>query len=153
MFNGTLVLLTLLFQLNAIAALDRNISEYNINQGLGLHGQDPVSYFPEGNSNPNRGIIAQSYKGVTYRFINQENAEIFLDRPEKFEPTYGGWCAWAMSQGSRVDIDYRFFTINGNRIHFFFSARAKSNFDRDISKYEALADQTWKRFSGEEPRF
>jgi YHS domain-containing protein len=144
---------TLLLQLSAFASPDRNVSEYNINQGLGLHGQDPVSYFPEGNSAPSRGLVAQAYEGVTYRFINQENAETFLDRPEKFEPTYGGWCAWAMSQGSKANIDPSLYTFNGNRIHFFFSARAKRNFDNDVARYEAQADINWKNFSGEEPRF
>lgn len=153
MFKGILIGFSLFFQLSAMATPDRNASEYNITQGLGLHGQDPVSYFPEGNSTPSRGVVAQTYEGVTYRFINQENAETFLDRPEKFEPTYGGWCAWAMANGSKVDINPSIFTINGNRIHFFISARAKRNFDRDIAKYEDLADSNWKRFSGEAPRF
>lgn len=132
---------------------DRNAAAYNLESGVGLKGYDPVSYFPEGQSKPRKGSIRYGYKGVTYFFADQKNLETFLKNPEKYEPTYGGFCAWAMSQGSKIDIVPDLYTVNGNRLHLFFSRRAKANFDRDIPKYEPMADANWKKFSGESPRF
>ncbi len=150
----TWAVIALLFSTLTFAQANRNTSAYNLDGNLGLKGYDPVSYFAEGGSQPLKGSssVSLEYKGVVYRFANQDNLEAFKTMPERYEPTYGGWCAWAMANGSAVDINPTIFTINGNRLHFFISRRAKRNFDRDITKYEGRADNNWRRMSGEEPR-
>ena len=132
----------------------RNISEYNLQMNLGLKGYDPVSYFPEGCGQPQAGSLQfkREYQGVTYLFVSLQNADLFDKNQHKYEPTYGGWCAYAMSSGSKVDIQPMVYTINGNRLHFFVSRRAKQNFDADVSGHETRADGFWKQISGEEPR-
>ncbi|MEN9810100.1 MAG: hypothetical protein RLZZ488_1667 [Pseudomonadota bacterium] len=130
----------------------RDVSKYNITSGVGLKGNDPVSYFPEGERQTIGAQPSIEHRGVTYNFKGQQNVETFLANPEKYEPTYGGWCAFAMASGSQVDIDPSIFTINGNRIHFFVSRRAKQLFDADVQGFEVRADRFWKQISGEEPR-
>ena len=153
----TITLVALLFSALSFAQVGRNVSEYNLEAGnLGLKGYDPVSYFAEGGSQPAKGdaSISIEHKGVVYNFASVENREIFKVMPERYEPTYGGYCAWAMSvrNGSKVDIDPLLYTINGNRAHFFIVPSAKRNFDRGISRFEPRADRNWKRISGKEPR-
>jgi len=149
-------LLTFFMMSAASAQVNRNVSEYNLQNGVGLKGYDPVSYFAEGGALPLKGnsSISHTHKGVTYFFASADNKEVFKTMPERYEPTYGGYCAWAMSvrRGTKVDIDPLLFTINGNRAHFFISAGAKNNFDRAISRFEGRADRNWKRITGEEPR-
>ncbi len=140
---------------NVYAQAGRNVSEYNLTRGVGLKGFDPVSFFPEGGAAPTAGNQSISYEhlGVTYLFTTVENRELFISNPDKYEPTYGGFCAYAMASGSKVDIRTEFYTINGNRLHFFVSARAKRNFDRDVASFEERADGHWMQISGESPRF
>lgn len=149
-----LAVFALLLSTFALSQADRNSALYNLDQGIGLKGYDPVSYFAEGGMSPLKGSASfeLEFKGVIYHFANQENLETFQTMPERYEPTFGGWCAWAMANGSRVDINPTIFTVNGNRLHFFISKRAKRNFDRDIAKYERKADDNWRAISGEEPR-
>lgn len=149
-----LVLVSFLIATAWASDLTRNASAYNLNNGVGLKSFDPVSFFPEGGDQGLTGesALAQNHLGVTYHFVNEENKELFFENTQKFEPTYGGWCAWAMANGGRVDIDPQFFTINGNRIHFFVNARAQRNFERDLEGNEARADGNWRNLSGEEPR-
>ncbi len=132
----------------------KNVAEYNLTENLGLKGYDPVSYFPEGGGIPKVGNV--QYKlddmGVMYYFSSAENLEIFIENSEKYEPTYGGWCAYAMASGTKIDIQPMFYTISGNRLHFFVSKRAKQNFDADVAGHEERADGFWKQISGEEPR-
>ncbi|MGE4108839.1 MAG: YHS domain-containing (seleno)protein [Bacteriovoracia bacterium] len=132
----------------------RNAKEYNLSSGLGLKGYDPVAVFPEGGgrSLPGKEDIALEYKGVVYRFANLGNADLFKSDPDKYEPTYGGWCAYAMASGSKVDIQPDLFTVHGKRAHYFVAARAKANFDRDVAGHEDRADAHWMRISGESPR-
>lgn len=151
-----ITLLGLFATTSAMAQEGRNVSQYNLKAGVGLKGYDPVSYFAEGGSQPAKGntTISHNHRGVTYFFTSVENREIFKTMPERYEPTYGGYCAWAMSvrNGSKVDIDPLLYTINGNRAHFFIAPSAKNNFDRGIDRFEPKADRNWKRISGEEPR-
>lgn len=137
-----------------VQAAGRNVTEYNLQNGVGLKGYDPVAVFPEGGAKVLKGKAEHRvvYEGVTYFFATQVNAESFEANPAKYEPTYGGNCAWAMAHGDKVDIIPTLYTLNGNRAHYFVSGRAKRNFDAKIPKYEGQADGHWKNISGEEPR-
>ena len=132
----------------------RNVSEYNLENGIGLKGYDPVSYFEEGGGEPLKGseAIALEHEGVIYFFANEDNLDTFLKDTEKYEPTYGGYCAYAMARGSKIDINPKLFILNGRRAHFFVNNRAKRNFARDIAGDERKADDNWREISGEEPR-
>lgn len=136
------------------AAGERNTREYNLQNGLGLKGYDPVAVFPEGGGKAAKGESAfrVDYEGVSYFFATAENMKRFQADPAKYEPTYGGWCAYAMASGSKVDIQPTLFTIHGRRAHYFVAARAKQNFDRDVAGHESRADTFWKQISGEDPR-
>ena len=133
---------------------DRNNEIYNLQGELGLKGYDPVSYFPEGGGAPLEGStdITGVYGGVTYHFANQDHKDLFFSNPTKYEPTYGGWCAWAMANDAYADINPQLFTLNGNRSHFFISQGAKARFDLSLETREQDADDFWKQESGEDPR-
>lgn len=151
---AVLSLVMLSFGQFSFADTVRNVGEYNLQAGLGLKGYDPVAVFPEGGGQPSLGLaeISLEYLGVTYNFANPSNRDLFMQSPDKYEPTYGGWCAYAMSSGSKVDIQPQVFTIHGNRAHYFVSQRAKQNFDRDVAGHETRADGFWMQISGESPR-
>lgn len=134
----------------------RDVSKYNIFvPGENLNGYDPVGYFPEGGGKPQLGLqeLSLTYMGVKYNFATAQNLELFMQNPNKYEPTYGQWCARAMAAGSYVKINPLIYTIHGNRLHFFVNKRAKDFFDADLESLETSADRFWKQISGEEPRF
>ena len=67
--------------------------------GEAINGYDPVAYFTE--MKPVRGDAAFTfaYKGAPFLFASAQNRDLFAADPEKYAPQYGGWCAYAMSQG------------------------------------------------------
>jgi len=136
----------------------RNVAKYNIQDGLGLKGYDPVAVFPEGGGKamPGKAELRIDHERVTYFFATPENMKLFAQNPDKYEPTYGGWCAFAMGrkvgEPTKVDIIPTIFTLNGNRAHYFFSNRVKRDFDADVAGFESRADANWKQYSGESPR-
>src|SRR5258708_32444834 len=78
---------------------------FNIKKNIALEGYDPISYFDH---QPLEGKeeLSTSYKGITYRFATSVNLNKFKTNPEKNEPPYEGWCAYAMgATGQRVKID------------------------------------------------
>jgi len=151
-----LAALTIVCGIFTVSALGdtRNVSEYNLENGMGLGGFDPVAIFPEGGGKPIAGNanLSQNFGGILYFFASEKNRALFSQNPAKYEPTYGGWCAYAMASGAKVMIQPQLYSIHGNRAHYFVSMRAKQNFDRDVAGYEGRADGFWKQISGEVPR-
>ena len=87
------------------------IKNYNIKNSLGIEGYDPISYFY---NKPVKGKSEYKfvYKGVSYWFANQTNLNKYKTDPEKYEPAYGGWCAYAMGEsGEKVKVDPETFKI------------------------------------------
>lgn len=140
---------------NEIGEARANIKAFNINDDqVGLRGFDPVSYFPEGGSAPLAGTEEHSvrYKGIVYAFANEKNLTTFRKNPEKYEPAYGGWCAWAMAQkGKKVNADPKNYLIQNDRLMVFFhnavvNTRDKWQ-DKDTEALEKQADTKWTQVS------
>ena len=70
--------------------------------GTAIDGTDPVAYFTEGRPVAGDRGITHDWNGATWRFSSAENRDLFAASPEKYAPQYGGYCAWAVSQGYRT---------------------------------------------------
>jgi YHS domain-containing protein len=101
----------------------RDVSRFNLGKdGLAIDGHDPVAYFPEGGGKAQKGSekITYRYRGVLYRFVSDDNKKRFTDDPSKYEPAYGGWCAYGMAKENKVEIDPESFLIEGSKLMLFF---------------------------------
>ena len=130
---------------------------YNVERGLALEGYDPVSYFAEGGGTPVRGdaAITAEHRGVTYRFASEAHRELFVEAPERFVPAYGGWCAYAMADGERVDVDPRSFLLQDGALLLFYDGifnDTRAMWRKEgAAELKAKADAAWARLAGELP--
>lgn len=121
-----------------------------LDRGVALGGYDPVSYFA---SAPRKGLDAfvATHEGIEYRFASDANRRAFLADPARYETTYGGWCAWAMLDGEKVEPDPQAYKIVDGRLLLFYdgllgntlarwNARAAKEGDAHLV---ALADARW----------
>ena len=129
---------------------------YNLGkQRLAIQGYDPVSYFAAGGSKPRRGDARYTldHSGVVYRFASKQNLELFRKSPAKFEPAYGGWCAYAMREGDKVEVDAESFLIQDGRLMLFYNGfwgNTRKSWSRgDTGGQAKAADAAWKKISGE----
>jgi len=137
----------------------RNAAKWNLDKSsrLALNGYDPVAYFPEGGSKPQAGDakITATADGATYRFVNAANRDLFTANPTRFQPAYGGWCAWAMLDGEQVEIDPKSFIVKQDRLYLFYNgflADTRSKWLKgDHAVESAKADTAWQKISGELP--
>jgi YHS domain-containing protein len=125
-------------------------------KGLALEGHDPVAYFPEhgGKATPGSEKITVNHLGVTYRFASEENRKAFLATPERFEPRYGGWCAWALAdgKGDKVDVDPESFVVESGKLYVFYDGfwgdtRKKWKEAGGAAKLAPKGDENWKRIT------
>jgi len=124
---------------------------------LALQGWDPVAYFPEGGGKPAEGSekLSVVQGGITYRFASDEHRKLFLADPWKYEPAYGGWCAYAMAKGEKVEVDPESFRILDGRLFVFYDglfANTRKSWLEDEVALLRKADEAWVKLSGEKNR-
>jgi YHS domain-containing protein len=137
----TLGLLTLGLTLPLRAApagalnLDRN--------GLAVQGYDPVAFFTS--PKPVKGLpsITSTRDGATYRFATAEHKAAFDANPAKYEPAFGGYCAYGVSKGKKVEVDVDAFQIVNGRLLLQYSKGVREKFNQDTQGNLKLADAKW----------
>lgn len=121
---------------------------YNLDDGLAIEGYDPVSYF-DGKPAEGKNNLTYSYKGVIYRFSNQGNLAKFKSTPEKYEPAYGGWCAYAMGEnGEKVKVDPETYKIVDGKLYLFYNFWANNTLEKwnkNEPKLKEAGDRNWSK--------
>ena len=108
-----------------------------------LKGYDPVAYFNQGKAVMGNPLIKSSYNGATYLFASREDKAEFEQSPAKFEPQYGGYCAYSMSKGERHDIDPKAFHIYKGKLYVCGTPEQMKEFSANIDANASKADQNW----------
>ena len=106
-------------------------------------GYDAVAYFTEGKPVEGSGDFTADYNGATWRFESSANRDVFLEDPERFAPQYGGYCAWAVSQGYTAAIDPDAWRIEDGKLYLNYSRSVQRRWERDIPGNIAKADKNW----------
>ncbi len=106
-------------------------------------GYDAVSFFAE--SGPVKGDkkISTEYKGAEFRFASQENLDKFLENPEAYAPQYGGYCAWAVSQGYTAKGDPKHWKVVDGKLYLNYNAKVQKDWEEDIPGFIDSADKEW----------
>jgi YHS domain-containing protein len=108
-----------------------------------LKGYDPVAYFNQGKAVMGNPSITSTYNGATYLFASREDKAEFDKSPAKFEPQYGGYCAYSMSKGERHGIDPKAFHIYKGKLYVCETPEQMKKFSANIDAYTSKADQNW----------
>ncbi len=141
----------------AAASKHAALADYNLSakEPLAVEGYDIVAYFTQNKAVKGRPELASTYRGVTYRFASGEDRRLFAADPERYLPTYGGWCASAMgAKGTKVEIDPTNFKVKGGRLFLFYKsllADALKDWNKHESEWEPAADRNWQKLTREEP--
>jgi YHS domain-containing protein len=110
---------------------------------VAVQGYDPVAYFTAGKPIKGEKAFTAEFNGATFRFVSAANRDAFLADPEKYAPQYGGYCAWAVSQGYHAKGDARFWKIVDGKLYLNYSASVQKKWEGDIPGFIAQADKAW----------
>jgi YHS domain-containing protein len=126
--------------------------EFNIsNKGIALQGYDAVSYFKSAAPKMGTAEFAYTYQGITYWFESKANKVEFASNSTKYEPAYGGWCAYAMgNSGEKVEVNPETFKIINNTLYLFYNAyftNTLTKWNKNEAVLKAAADNNWKKFN------
>ena len=141
-------LATILMGANAMAQSGDRVKQFNLgNNHLAINGYDPVTYFTEGKAKEGNKSIKADYSGVTYYFASSKNKNLFTANPSRYEPEYGGWCAYAMgAKGEKVEVDPQTFKIVDGKLYLFYNRffnNTLKSWNKDEASLRKKADNNW----------
>ena len=108
-----------------------------------IRGYDPVAYFTLGQ--PTRGLdqFSTRWQGAVYKFASADNLAQFEADPAKYAPQYGGYCAYAVSQGYTASTDPDAWSIVDGKLYLNYSLGVRQRWERDIPGHISAANNNW----------
>ena len=126
--------------------------EYNVVNGLtltgnslGLHGIDPVSMFDGAAPQIGDAVHVSEHDGVDYYFASAETRDRFDANPESFLPQFGGFCAFGVYVGKKLDGDVRYADIADGKLYLFVNAAI---FEKYLEDKDAVITGAFDKWPG-----
>jgi YHS domain-containing protein len=120
---------------------------FNLEGNLAIDGYDPVAYFVQGKAVRGKKELAVSHQGIVYYFSSDANKEEFKKNPAKYEPQYGGWCAYAMgAENEKVSVDPKTFKVANGKLYLFYNKffnNTLPEWNKDETNLRSKADKNW----------
>ena len=133
-----------LFLMLALASAFADKTLVNVDkQGVALKGYDPVAYFTDNAPQKGNAAITSTYKGAQYQFVSDEHKKMFDANPAKFEPQFGGFCAYGVSKGYTVKIEPDAFQVVDGRLLLQYDKSVREKFQKDTQGNLKKADANW----------
>ncbi len=112
--------------------------------GVAANGYDVVAYF---DGEAVRGIpdFSIEYRGATWYFESPDNAARFRNHPERFEPRFGGYCAYGVSQGYLVGTDPEAWSVIDGALYLNYNPSIRTRWLSNVNGYIATAERHWPR--------
>lgn len=142
-----LAIIATVFTIGAQAQTALRVKEFNLEKGMAIQGYDPVAYFTQNKAVKGNKLFAATVEGATYNFSSASNKDLFVKDPKKYEPQYGGWCAYAMgANNEKVEIDPETFKIVGGKLYLFYHSwvnNTLTKWNKDEGILKPKADANW----------
>lgn len=146
------IIVTIITTLFSVAFINAQtiirVKQFNLEKGLAIQGYDPVAYFILNKAMEGKENISAVVEGVTYYFTTTANRDLFLKDIKKYEPQYGGWCAYAMgATNEKVEIDPETFKIVNGKLYLFYHTWINNTLPKwnaDETNLKAKADKNWQ---------
>ena len=126
------------------------VDEYNVSkgttttgEGVALRAYDAVALITGLGIVPGQAKHTHVHDGVAYYFASEEAKMQFAGSPEKFMPKYGGYCAFGVAVGKKLDGSPRFADIVDGKLYLFLNAAVFENYKLDREGTIAKAERNW----------
>jgi YHS domain-containing protein len=137
LFSAFLLLMTLSTVASAkeLQNLDHN--------GVAIQGYDPVAFFTDNRPVKGNAQFQSEYRGAKYYFVSSAHKAAFDKEPAKYEPQFGGYCAYSASQGHKAPIKIEAWQIVNGRLLMQYDLGVKDDFNKDQQNNLSKADRNW----------
>ena len=93
-------------------------------------------------------VRAFEYLGGVPELVVPDNARALIADPDRYAPQYGGYCAWAVSQGYTASADPKVWKIVDGRLYLNYNAEVGRTWEKDVPGNIAKANANWPKVLG-----
>ncbi|MDP2415645.1 YHS domain-containing (seleno)protein [Daejeonella sp.] len=145
------IFLIFLFINTSSAQNAQRVKNFNIDKTtLAIEGYDPVAYFTLKKGVEGKKEISLVREGIIYQFSSIQNRELFKINPSKYEPQFGGWCAYAMGEnGEKVSVDPQTFKVLDGKLYLFYNKffnNTLKEWNKNENALRQKAEINWTKF-------
>ena len=109
-----------------------------------LAGHDTVAYFTQNKSVLGSAEFTAIHHNAIYRFSSVENRDIFKSDPHKYEPQYGGFCAYGVSVGKKFSVDGKAFKVVDGKLYVNKNLKVYNLWIKDIPGNIQKENKQWE---------
>lgn len=110
-----------------------------------IKGYDPVAYFKSETAVKGIQVYSFEWNEATWYFSSQENLAAFKEMPEAYAPQFGGYCAYAVSQGYTYRVNPEAWKIVGGKLYLNYSKGIKKKWEANQSEFIKLGNGNWPK--------
>jgi len=143
LYKHLFLFFTLAFSGSTLAAEDPIYTGLLNNNAAG--GYDTVAYFTQSKPVKGSSEYTSEYMGAEFRFSSASNKAMFDADPNKYAPQYGGYCAWAVSQGYTASGDPELWKVDNGKLYFNYNRKVREGWLKDIPGFVAAANKHWPK--------
>ena len=110
---------------------------------VAINGYDPVAYFTLGRPTQGSPSFKATYQGAEFRFATAANHAAFVANPTRYAPQYGGYCAWAVSQGYTAGVDPAAWAIVDGKLYLNYNRTIQTRWQADRDNLITAANRNW----------
>lgn len=126
------------------------VDEYNTSTGttlsgagVALRGDDAVALATGLEVKAGHAKYTVERDGVAYYFASEETMKQFQADPERYMPQYGGFCAFGVAIGKKLDAAPRYADIVDGKLYVFLNEVAFGKYKEDKTGTLAKAERNW----------
>lgn len=112
---------------------------------VAVAGYDPVAYFTMQKPVKGDAKFTAMHNGAEWRFVSAEHRDKFVADPAHYAPQYGGYCAWAVSQGYTASADPLRWKIVNDKLYLNYDADVQKKWEVSVPEFIQAADKNWPK--------
>jgi YHS domain-containing protein len=113
------------------------------NSGVAIQGYDPVAFFTDGKPVKGKPEFTAKHSGAVYQFASREHRDLFTKDAAKYEPQFGGYCAYGVSKNKLAPVDVEAFQIVDGKLLMQYSKGIRDDFNKDTKGNLSKANANW----------
>ena len=119
--------------------------------GLSLRGYDAVAYFAVNNAVKGDAKYSYVWNGATWLFSSEENMNKFKADPEAYAPEFGGYCAYAVSEGYTADADPEAWKIVDGKLYLNYNRDVQKTWEKNEAERIVNGKKNWQQLKTKKP--
>ncbi|KAL6068796.1 YHS domain-containing protein [Balamuthia mandrillaris] len=117
-------------------------------KGVAIGGYDCVAYFEQGRALKGTPQLSERWSDAEWWFHSDSNRELFRKDPARYAPQYGGYCAFAVANGSTAATSPEAWKVVEGKLYLNYNKVVRALWNK-AEDAVVRGDQHWRTMVGE----